>query len=64
MVMTNLQHIVSIFVNSDTNRKSNKDRWCSVANCKVEAHRSMVDVTHFSQHSVEMNAVDSCPCKS
>jgi hypothetical protein len=48
-------------MHSDTNRKSDEDSWCAVADSEVETHRSVVDIAHFCEHSVKVDAVDSRP---
>lgn len=48
-------------MNSDADGKSNKNRWRSIADREVESHRTVINVAHFRQHSVKVNAVDGGP---
>lgn len=58
------QHIISIFMHSNAYRKSHKNCWRSITDCKVEPHRTVIYVTHFRKHSIEMNAINRCPSES
>lgn len=58
-----LQDVISIFMSSHTDSQSHDDRRSTIAHCEVEAHWTVINIAHFSQHSIEMNAVDGCPCK-
>lgn len=62
--MINLQHVVAILVNSDTDRKADKYCWRSIANREIETHRAVINIAHFSQHSIKMNAINGRPSES
>jgi hypothetical protein len=51
-------------VHANTHREADEQCGRSVADGKVKSHRTVIYVTHFCQHSVEMNAVDGCPGES
>lgn len=48
-------------MNTNANRQSYKDCWRSIANSEIETHWSVIDVAHFSEHSIKVNTIDSCP---
>lgn len=58
-----LQDIISIFMSPYTDSESHDDGRSTVAHCEVEAHWTVINITHFSQHSIKVDAVDGCPCK-
>lgn len=44
-----------------TDGESHDNSRSTVAHCEVEAHWTMINIAHFSQHSIEVDAVDSRP---
>lgn len=58
------QHIISIFMHPNAYRKPYKNCWRSIADCKVEPHWTVIYVTHFRKHSIEMNAINRRPSES
>ena len=59
--MFDLQIIVAVLVGSYTDRQSENDCRKSIADGIIEAHVTMIDVTQFGQHSVQVNRFDHQP---
>ena len=58
---SNLQVIIAVLVGSDADRETQDDGRKSVTDGIIEAHVSMIDVTQFGQHSVQVNRLDHEP---
>lgn len=56
-----LQVKVSILISPHTNSESDNNSRKCVSHSVVEPHLSVIDVTEFGEHSIEMHRVDQSP---
>lgn len=64
MGISYLQVVISKFIGPDSNCKADYDCRKTVAQRVVKPHWAVVDVSHFSQHAVEVQGIDHTPSES